>query len=99
MHSIIGLFNIIASIATLVASIQFLNKFRETEAYLMLIGSVISILSTIFYTVVMPFVSSFEADPSFLYSPLMLSLGTIGHIMFAVGFFMLIQKLISRKND
>jgi mannose/fructose/N-acetylgalactosamine-specific phosphotransferase system component IIC len=99
MHSIVGFFNILASIATLVASIQFLNKFRESEAYLMLIGSIISVLSTIVYIVVIPFVSSFESDPSFLYSPLMLSLGTIGHLMFAVGFFMLIQKLISRKND
>lgn len=93
-----SLVTIIPSIAILAAEIYYIAKRSTPDGYLMAAGSLIGLLVQLFYSVAMPllvrsegvdFYSSYQA-----YFTLIGIISTIGAILFAIGFILLIHKFV-----
>jgi hypothetical protein len=97
MTMISGFFNLIPSVLILIGAIQLVSKFFEPEAYLMLIGAITAILSTTFYSIVLPLLPSDVYSLQMSYFSIVGAVAGLGHLAFGIGFFLLVRKLVARK--
>ena len=100
MTTLFGFIGIIPSIIILIAAILFVSKFPGTEGYLLVGGAIVSLLVSAFYIVGLPLLTSTGDGYSSAsnYFQIVSFIGTVGHVAFAVGFLMLIQKLIKARQ-
>lgn len=93
-----NLVNIIPSVAVLAATIYYISKRSAPEGYLMAAGSLIGLLIQLFYSVGMPLLARSEgADFYSSYQAYLIPIGiisTIGAILFAIGLFLLVHKVV-----
>lgn len=93
-----NLISIIPSVAVLAATIYYISKRSTAEGYLMAIGSLIGLLTHLFYSVGIPLLTRSGGVDSFsTYQAYLVPVGiisTIGAILFAVGLFLLVHKVV-----
>jgi uncharacterized protein with PQ loop repeat len=90
--------SILPSVAVLAATIYYISKRSAAEGYLMAIGALIGLLTHLFYTVGIPLLTRNGGVDSYsIYQAYLLPVGiisTIGAVLFAVGLFMLVHKVV-----
>ncbi|MFD0999534.1 hypothetical protein ACFQ21_09460 [Ohtaekwangia kribbensis] len=90
--------SVVPSVAVLAATIYYISKRSAPEGYLMAIGSLIGLLTHLFYTVGIPLITRNGGVDSYsMYQAYLLPVGiisTIGAVLFAIGLFMLIHKVV-----
>ena len=93
-----SLVGVIPSIAVLAATLYYVGKRSTPEGYLMFVGSLIGLLTHLFYTVGIPLLTRAGGADSFSsYQAYLVPVGiisTIGAVLFAVGLFMLVHKVV-----
>lgn len=93
-----NLIGIIPSVAVLAATIYYISKRSTPEGYLLAIGALIGLLTHLFYSVGIPLLTRSGGVDSFSsYQAYLIPVGivsTIGAILFAIGLFMLIHKVV-----
>lgn len=100
MNFISSLFNFIPHIIVLVAVIQYLNKFSGAEGVLMLIGTIIGTLISLFYSMVLPYLGRDNGYENIQqYITIVSIVGTLGALSFAIGLLLAVQKLVSDKKQ
>lgn len=77
-----------------VGCIYFISKKSTLEGYLLFSGSLIGIFSNFYFFIVVSRMGYNQFVTNIIYT-----LGTIGSISFAVGFFLLIHKLVATKEE
>ena len=96
MTNLIGLLYLLPHILILVAVIQLLSKFSEPESYLLLIGAITSILTSLFYTFGIQFVHD-QGVEFYEITTIVSAVAGIGHLCFAIGLFLLVQRVLKTK--
>lgn len=97
MTNVIKLLYLIPHILILVAVIQLLSKLSAPEGYLLLIGSITSILSMLFYTFGIQFVQD-AGIQIYKITGITTVISGLGHLCFAIGLFLLIQRVVKLKS-
>jgi hypothetical protein len=90
--------SVIPSVAVLAATIYYISKRSAPEGYLMAIGALIGLLTHLFYSVGLPLLTrSGGVDSYAMYQTYLVPVGivsTIGAVLFAIGLFMLVHKVV-----
>lgn len=95
----------IGGIIVLAGSIYYLNKKNSAEGWLMTIGSLLSLIFQALYSFIIPWLINYldwSAEYLSSFYSIMNIVGHLNYLIFAVGFFMLIQKSVNKnekKND
>jgi hypothetical protein len=94
----IGLLGTIPQVIVVVAVMMYVVKRTTAEAVLMVIGAVIGLITSLFYTVALPLL--FDVYGSAWYESyiwIIGAIGTLGGLCFAVGLLLLIQNVLRAK--
>lgn len=93
-----NLTGIIPSVAVLAATIYYISKRSTPEGYMLTIGALIGLLTHLFYSIGIPLLTrNGGADAFSAYQAYIIPVGiisTIGAILFAIGLFMLVHKVV-----
>jgi hypothetical protein len=100
MSVLSSIFHLLSNVIILIAVIQYVSKRPFTEGFLMLIGSVISILQSSLYVFGLPFLSEMggmgDAREYYLgYMKIAAEISTLGALAFGIGLLMLIRKVLT----
>ena len=92
--------NFISHIIILVAIIQYMKKYSSSaEGIMMLVGTITGMLTSIFFTVIFPYlVSRSSYDDYRAYVDPIGALGTLSYLIFAVGLLLAFQKVVAEKK-
>lgn len=91
----LGLLGAIPQIIVVTAVMMYVAKRFSVEAVLMMVGSIIGLMSSIFYVLVLPWLSEAYGMawyPS--YAALIGVVGTLGGLCFAIGLLLLVLKIL-----
>ena len=89
----IGLIGTIPQVIVLIAVMMYVAKRFTAEAVLMMIGAIIGLISSVFYVLVLPWLSeAYGMDWYLSYATLIGVVGTLGGLCFAIGLLLLVQK-------
>ncbi len=91
MNQLAGLF---PQVLIFIGCIYYISKNSTLEGFLLFGGSLMGIFSSLYFFIVVSGIGYNHFVTNIIYT-----LGTIGSISFAIGFFMLIQKLVKSKEE
>ena len=95
----IGLLGTIPQIIIVIAVSMYAAKRSSAEAVLMMIGAITGLLSSIFYTVALPWViNTYGITWYQSYSILISAVAMLGGLCFAVGLLLLVQNILNTKS-
>jgi len=95
----IGLLGTIPQIIIVIAVSMYAAKRSSAEAVLMMIGAITGLLSSIFYTVALPWViNTYGITWYQSYSILISAVAMLGGLCFAIGLLLLVQNILSAKS-
>ncbi|TDG37645.1 hypothetical protein EZJ43_00690 [Pedobacter changchengzhani] len=92
--SLINLLSLISPVLIFIACCLYLSKRVKPDSILLFIGSGISVILSIFYSVIMPMFMSGGAMNVTFYYEIARVISFIAEILFAIGFFILITNVI-----
>jgi hypothetical protein len=98
MEFITGILHLVPHIIVVIAVIIYVSKKSTPEGTLMLIGSIVSLLLSAIYTLAIPFlirVNEYESMQSYIGLLSMVSM--LGSLLFAIGFLLVIKKVVAEK--
>jgi hypothetical protein len=100
MSVLSSIFSLLSHVIVLIAVIYYVSKRPVPEGFLMLAGSVISILQTLMFIVGLPVLSAMGVLNDGLefyqgYMEIIAAVGALGALAFAIGLLMLIRKVLS----
>lgn len=92
-----GFLGAVPNIVILIATIMYVSKRSTPEAYLMLIGGITGLLTSLFYSVGMPLLTRDGGGwESYQYYVTAISaIGGIGSLSFAIGLVLLVRRAIA----
>jgi hypothetical protein len=91
VHQLAGLF---PQMLIFIGCIYYISKKSTLEGFLLFGGSLIGIFSNLYFLIVVSRMGYNHFVTNIIYT-----LGTIGSISFAIGFFLLIHKLVATKEE
>lgn len=96
METFAGLLGIVPHVIILIASITLNSKRPSSDATMMLIGAVISLGVSSFYSVIMPLLVKAQGSYDSLtsYFGMISIIGTAGWLLFAIGLLLFVQKSV-----
>ena len=100
MDFVTSILNFIPHIIILIAVILYVKKYSSVEGIIMLVGTIIGMLTSVFYTVVFPFLTQ-NGDYDTYKGSLQTvgTLSTLGYLAFAVGLLLAFQKVAAEKKQ
>jgi len=98
MNLVSSIFSLIPHIIVLVAVILYVNKFASPEGIMMLIGAIIEIFTSLFYSFVLPNWGSEGYEIMQPYFTVVGIITSLGFLSFAIGFLLAVQKLLADKR-
>jgi sulfite exporter TauE/SafE len=100
MNLLSGLFNFIPHVIIMIAVILYVQKKSTPEGIMMLVGSIIGTLVSLFYTLIFP--NLVRDDGYDTYQKYLGTIGvvsTLGYLSFAIGLLLVMQKIASDKKQ
>ena len=94
MQDIASYVSLVPSLLVLIASIQLVSRFPQPESYFLLIGSICSTLTNVFFRFLHRLLPDSQ-DMSII--QVASAIGTLGYLLFGVGFFLLVRRVITVK--
>lgn len=95
----IGLLGIIPQIIVVIAVMMYVVKRSTAEGVLMTIGAIIGLITSLFYTVALPWLFDIYGSAWYeSYLGLIGAVGTLGGLCFAIGLLLLIQNILKAKS-
>jgi len=95
----IGLLGTIPQIIIVIAVLMYAARRSSAEAVLMMIGAITGLLSSVFYTVALPWViNTYGITWYQSYSILISAVAMLGGLCFAVGLLLLVQNILNAKS-
>lgn len=96
MDMLIRLLSLIPHIIVLIAVFSYVSRRPTAEAYLMVAGTCVGTLVSIFYTVIFPLLAmSGQWKSVEVYLGIISIVGTMGAFAFAIGFLILVKKEVA----
>lgn len=95
----IGILGTIPQIIVVIAVVMYAAKRSTTEAVLLLIGAIIGLISSVFYSLALPWL--FETYGSTWYESyisIIATVGMVGGLCFAIGLLLLVQNILKNRS-
>lgn len=100
MSFITGILNFIPHIIILIAVGLYLKKHSTAEAIMMLVGAIIGTLSSVFFTMILPYLTQDGGYETYqAYFGTISAVSTLGYLAFAVGLLLTFQKVVADKKQ
>ena len=95
----IGILGIIPQVIVVIAVVMYAAKRFTTEAVLLLIGATIGLISSVFYSIALPWLFGTYGSTWYeSYIWIIAAVGTLGGLCFAIGLLLLVQNILRTRS-